>query len=230
MPNRMIKETIRTSRAVNSISDFQFRLWLYLITYVDDYGRGSADPELLHGLLFPRRKAVTENQIKAALDALEDAGLIIRYEDEEGEQYLYFPKWADHQRIQQKKPKFPDPPPYVTVSHGESRCNSVNDGESPLETKPIETKPIRNQKETNSFIAPRLEDVIAYAEQRNSSVDPQRFFDYFEAGGWKDAKGNPVKNWKQKFITWESKQNGVTQRPTKEPVKHDWDDINFYDN
>ncbi|MBQ7825187.1 MAG: hypothetical protein IJ337_02390 [Clostridia bacterium] len=47
MPNRVIKESIRTSKGVNSLSAFQFRLWVYLITYVDDYGRGSADPELL---------------------------------------------------------------------------------------------------------------------------------------------------------------------------------------
>ena len=47
MGNRMIKETIRTSRSVNNMTDFQFRVWVYLITYVDDYGRGSADSELL---------------------------------------------------------------------------------------------------------------------------------------------------------------------------------------
>ena len=56
---RMLKASIRTSKTVNSLSDFQFRLWAYLITYVDDFGRGSADPEILKGLVFPRRKSVT---------------------------------------------------------------------------------------------------------------------------------------------------------------------------
>ena len=41
MPNRLIKDSIRFSEKVNSLSDFQFRLWVSLITYVDDYGRGS---------------------------------------------------------------------------------------------------------------------------------------------------------------------------------------------
>ncbi len=54
MPNRIIKDSIRTSKSINAMSDFQFRLWAYLITYVDDYGRGSADPELLKGFVFPR--------------------------------------------------------------------------------------------------------------------------------------------------------------------------------
>ncbi len=50
---------------------------------------------------------------------------------------------------------------------------------------------------------PTLESVTEYAEQRGSDVDPQQFWEYYTAGDWKDAKGNPVRNWKQKFLTWE---------------------------
>ena len=64
MPNRIIKESIRTSKTVNAMTDFQFRLWAYLITYVDDYGRGSADPEILKGFVFTRRKGVSEATIE----------------------------------------------------------------------------------------------------------------------------------------------------------------------
>jgi len=55
------------------------------------------------------------------------------------------------------------------------------------------------------FIPPTLEEVKAYVKERNSSVDPKRFFEYYETGKWKDAKGQPVRNWKQKLITWEKK-------------------------
>ena len=58
------------------------------------------------------------------------------------------------------------------------------------------------------FIPPTLEQVQDYCEERNSDVDPKRFFEYYQAGGWKDAKGNPVRNWKQKIITWEKHSNG----------------------
>ena len=104
MPNRIIKESIRTSKTVNAMSDFQFRLWAYLITYVDDYGRGSADPELLKGFVFPRRKGVTESTIEKTLAELATIGSIHLYEVD-GESYLCFPNWGDHQRIQQKKPQ-----------------------------------------------------------------------------------------------------------------------------
>lgn len=144
MPNRIIKETIRTSKSVNALSDFEFRLWLYLITYVDDYGRGSADPELLKGMVFPRRRGITEKQIQEALGTLANTGMIILYESE-GEPYLYFPKWSDHQRIQNKHPKFPDPPkntssPSSTVSHGESRSESnptiIQSNYNPIQSNP----------------------------------------------------------------------------------------------
>ena len=62
------------------------------------------------------------------------------------------------------------------------------------------------------FVPPTLEEVKAYCQERNNNVDPKKFFDYYEQGKWKDSKGNPVKNWKQKLITWES----------KEPKKKSW--------
>lgn len=119
MPNRIIKESIRTSKSVNTMTDFQFRVWVYLITYVDDYGRGSADPELLKGFVFPRRKRISESDIEKALAELAGMGCIHLY-DVGGESYFCFPNWGDHQRIQTKRSKFPVPPPESTVSHGDS--------------------------------------------------------------------------------------------------------------
>lgn len=56
-----------------------------------------------------------------------------------------------------------------------------------------------------TFVPPTLEEVEAYCKERNSSVDPKQFYEYFSEGGWIDSKGNPVRNWKQKLITWEGK-------------------------
>lgn len=137
MPNRIIKESIRTSKSVNSLSDFNFRTWLYLITYVDDYGCGSADPEILKGFVFPRRKGVTENQIQKALADLAMQGMIVLYE-RDGEPYFAFPNWRDHQRIQAKKHKFPEP------TEDELRKVTVSHGESPSESNPIQSNPNTN--------------------------------------------------------------------------------------
>ena len=139
MGNRIIKDTIRTSRTVNAMTDFQFRFWVHLITYVDDYGRGSADPEILKGFVFPRRKGVTESTIEKALADLANIGSVLLYEVD-GEPYFCFPNWGDHQRIQTKKSKYPAPeegnPRWVTVGHGESPPESNPNPNTNPNTKP----------------------------------------------------------------------------------------------
>jgi len=51
--------------------------------------------------------------------------------------------------------------------------------------------------------APSLQEIKDYVISRGSNVDPVKFYEYFTEGDWKDSKGNKVKNWKQKLITWE---------------------------
>lgn len=109
MPNRILKESIRTSKSINALSDFQFRLWAYLITYVDDFGRGSAEPDILKGFVFPRRKCVTEASIKAALADLANMGLIHLYEVD-GDSYLCLRNWEKHQKPRAATSKYPEPP------------------------------------------------------------------------------------------------------------------------
>ena len=128
MPNRIIKDSIRTSKSINAMSDFQFRLWAYLITYVDDYGRGSADPELLKGFVFPRRKGVTEVTIQKTLAELATAGSVILYEVD-GEPYLCFPNWSEHQAIRNKVSKYPAPEDgeiTITGNCSQLKSNEIN--------------------------------------------------------------------------------------------------------
>ena len=80
MPNRIIKESIRTSKKINAMTDFQFRFWTYLITFADDYGRGIADPEIIKGFVFPRLNRLRESDIVKTLAELADMGAVKRYE------------------------------------------------------------------------------------------------------------------------------------------------------
>ena len=124
MPNRIIKESIHCSETVNKMTDFQFRLWISLITYVDDYGRGDARPAIIKGTCFPLRERLTTHDIEAGLQALADIGCIDLYELD-GRSYLCLPGWASHQRVRNAKEKFPAPPehsdnsPRVAANCGE---------------------------------------------------------------------------------------------------------------
>jgi len=165
MPNRVLKETIRTSRNVNGLTDFQFRIWIYLITYVDDYGRGSADAELLRGLLFPRRHGITEKQIDEAIQDLASKGMISLYEVD-GEPYFYFPKWSEHQRVRQSVSKFPEPaagrgnPPQSAASRGKLPQVAASRGESRPESNPIQSNTESNTESRSETRAPAREDVV----------------------------------------------------------------------
>ena len=64
------------------------------------------------------------------------------------------------------------------------------------------------------FVPPTLEEIKAYCIERKNAVDAQKFYDYFAASDWYDSKGNKVKSWKQKVITWEN--NSFNNKPTQQ--------------
>lgn len=181
MPNRIIKESIRTSKTVNAMTDFQFRVWVYLITYVDDYGRGSADPELVKGFVFPRRKRVSESDIEKTLAELAGMGCISLY-DVDGESYFYFPNWGNHQRIQNKKSKYPDP------NQDDSRESTVTHREPPPESES------ESESESEAENDARVrEPIAAVMEAYRNKVNPQlseRGRD--ELAGFVDVMGTDV--------------------------------------
>lgn len=53
------------------------------------------------------------------------------------------------------------------------------------------------------FIPPTVEEVQKYCQERHSSVDPEQFFDFYTANGWRQGAGKPIKDWKACVRTWE---------------------------
>lgn len=64
-----------------------------------------------------------------------------------------------------------------------------------------------NNTENNSnkrFVPPTLEEIEQFCKERGNGVDAKKVFDYYSSANWKDGRGNPVRNWKQKIIAvWE---------------------------
>lgn len=85
-------------------------------------------------------------------------------------------------------------------------CTSVEQRMSDERTKDVRQPDTNNNRITirnNNTKIPTLSEVISYVKERGSNVDPHKFYDYFNEGGWIDSQGKKVRNWKQKLITWE---------------------------
>ena len=143
MPNRIIKESITTSEKLASLSDFEFRLWIGLITQADDAGRGDARPAVIKGRVFPFRERLTVKDVGSSLRALADKGCVTLYEIG-GRPYFYFPNWSKHQRVRDCKPKYPEP------TDDSLRQVAADCGEARQSAAIIQSNPIQSESESES--------------------------------------------------------------------------------
>ena len=232
MPNRIIKESIRTSKKINALSDFEFRFWTYLITYVDDFGRGSADPELINSMVFPRMKKLSDDKVSATLKALDQFGCIKIYHVD-GEPFFYFPNWGKHQTIRNKKSKFPDPNDNDKTI--EINCNQLQTNVPVIQSNTIQSNPnicsepkIDSEPPKLAFLLNTGEEYPIYrkdVEEWNNlypAVDVMQQLRNMK--GWLDA--NPSKRKTKKgirrfIVNWLSKEQdkGVRTLPSASSAK-----------
>ena len=55
------------------------------------------------------------------------------------------------------------------------------------------------------FSRPSVEEVRAYCQERNNTVDAEAFVDFYESKGWK-VGNQPMKDWKACVRTWEKRR------------------------
>lgn len=80
-------------------------------------------------------------------------------------------------------------------------------------------------KPVKRFTPPTVEEVAAYCRERGNHVDPQRWFDYYTANGWKVGR-NAMKDWKACVRTWErqgTQGGGRVQPPERSRIKSEAD-------
>lgn len=225
MPNRIIKESLCTSEKIAELTDFEFRLWVGLITQADDMGRGDARAAIIKGRVFPLRDRITAKDIDAAVHGLAAKGCVSLY-TVGGKPYFWFPTWSEHQRVRDCKPKFPGPEesdenqqdlffcgnsPQSAAGCGEMRPESNPNPNTnpnpnippciPPQGEPAGQKP-KAAKNRAVFVPPSVEEVAAYCHERQNHVDPQRFVDFYESKGWMVGR-TKMKDWKAAVRTWE---------------------------
>ena len=99
----------------------------------------------------------------------------------------------------------------------ESGISRVRKNEPLLNTNKYQGLNIQrtNVKENiqKKFVPPTLEEVQAYCEERNNGIDPEAWYAYYKARGFKLGKGTPMKDWKAAVITWEKKAKENQKAP-----------------
>ena len=115
--------------------------------------------------------------------------------------------WAKVKRLQRK----------------ENVGQQLDNVQQPLISTSISSSETKSNKR---FTPPTLDEIKKYIAERKSSVNAQKFYDYFNTGNWVDSKGNKVKNWKQKLITCEKFSDANNQ----DKYYKDTDISNLYDN
>ena len=96
---------------------------------------------------------------------------------------------------------------------------------------------IKGENASQRFIPPTLDEVREYCSERNNSVDPEKFIDYYTANGWKVGR-NKMKDWKASVRTWErndfnsgNKQqnkygaNGIELNTERDPIDEELDKL-----
>lgn len=116
-----------------------------------------------------------------------------------------------------------------TVINGVQRCARCV--VVPDEVKRTPTPPGRRQEQEGKkqqpskptparFEKPTLEEVREYCRQRNNGIDAEKFYAYYEANGWVQGRGKPIKSWRAAVITWEKSNFNYGYGPTLDRGSH----------
>lgn len=87
------------------------------------------------------------------------------------------------------------------------QCNALLTHDSVTVTSTDKDKDLDKDKEKRgAFAPPTLKEISDYCRQKNNSVDPDTFYNFYAAKGWMVGR-NKMKDWKAAIITWE-RRNG----------------------
>lgn len=90
------------------------------------------------------------------------------------------------------------------IQNGYSLDTQISIDKNSVDENSIEKEKSNKEKTTTTtrFKPPILEEVKAYCNERNNSVDAEKFIDYYTSNGWKVGR-NSMKDWKATVRTWE---------------------------
>jgi hypothetical protein len=174
------------SGRVNQIGPDSFTLLVAIVTMEDQLHYERA-PDFWREQLLSRCGMKSVHSLISARQRAVDAGLLYHKPGTKSIPGVYFTT-GFHAESAQK----------VNGKRTESEQNTATSIPIPL--------PIPKEKRP-SFEKPSLNDVKSYCTERRNRVNPEQFCDHYEANGWIQGKGKPIRDWKAAVRTWE--RNGI---------------------
>lgn len=97
----------------------------------------------------------------------------------------------------------------------ESKTSNSDDNDNEYDN--VNDNDLNIKSKRKSFTPPTLEEIQNYVREKKLNVDTEYFYKYFSEGNWIDSLGKPVKNWKQKLITWDKRNKQAVPKPEEIP-------------
>lgn len=159
--------------------------------------------------LFPY---LTERQVKYALEKLRDKGLIMvrNFNKASFDKTLWYA--LTDEAIEKYYPHLEAKLSDGLDKNVQGRLDKIV---QPIPNNKPNNKQEREKspKKAKGFVPPTVDEVREYIVSHGYNVDADVFVAYYAANHWKDAKDLPVKNWKQRVISWVGRDNLKTQTP-----------------
>lgn len=218
---RMIDPNIWQSEDFSKLSTLGKLVFIGLFSLADDEGRGRSNPIYLKSTLFPYEEGIRSADIDKTLSEISSNMSVIFYSCD-GSSYYSLYNWNTWQKID--RPSASKIPEYDSQTMQRTFAENSSNIRRALSSNIKEDNIIENKKKgrEKNFIPPLLEDVKSYVTEKKLSVNAEQFYNYFTEGNWIDSKGNQVKNWKQKLLTW----NGYSNIP-KEKTKTNFEEREY---
>lgn len=237
MRSRNIKPGFFKNEILGTQDPLLSLLYIGLWCLADKDGILEDRPLRIKAELFPYRENL---DINGYLTVISRLGFIHRYTSD-GSGYIMIPNFQKHQNPHhtEKVSDYPKPTESQTIKWKEDIKNNggitvkqpLSNGELPVrlllipdsikdsikDSRLLIPQTPTEEKKSKKFIPPTIEEVKEYIAKNKYHVNAETFHKYFTEGDWIDSKGNKVKNWKLKIITWEG-NNGQIGRSKQPPA------------
>lgn len=173
-------------------------LWIHLLLACDCVGSFEVSPRMLTAFI---GEPITERDIFTAFGRKivrwGDKGLItdfVRYQYYSNGTQRLSPNCKPHQYVLKRLAELG-----LTEEKLDELATMATQQELPLEDVP-RTQPA--EEKARRFVKPTEDEVRAYITEKGYAVDASKFWNYYEARGWKMGK-TPMKSWKSAVATWQ---------------------------